>query len=200
MKKVFIMAALILMGATTTMAQQTSTSGSSALSGILGNILGKVIGSNKLSQADLVATWRYSAPGCAFTSDNLLAKAGGEIASNKIESQLATYYQKAGFSNSNTYFTFNSDGTFNAKIDGKSWNGKYTLDESTQAIQMKGLFLTLNGYVARHSNGISLLFESKKLLTLVQTLTALSGNSTLSAIGNLSKNYDGVRIGFELTK
>ena len=85
-------------------------------------------------------------------------------------------------------------------IDGKSWKGTYTFDEKTHAITMKGLLLNVSGYATKTTNGISLLFESKKLLTLVQTLTALSGNSTLSTIGNITKNYDGVRVGFEMAK
>lgn len=168
---------------------------------IINGILNNVIGSGTFKQADLCAhTWKYSKPGCAFTSENLLAKAGGEIAATKIEEQLSTYYKKAGFSSSNTYFKFNEDGSFESKIDGKSWKGTYTFDESTHAIKMKGLLLSISGFATKTTNGVSILFESKKLLTLVQTLTALSGNSTLSAIGNVTKSYDGVRVGFEMAK
>ena len=111
------------------------------------------------------------------------------------------YYQKAGFSSSNTYFKFNEDGTFNAKIDGKSWSGTYTFDEKTHAIDLKGrLLLSLNGFATKNTSGISILFESKKLLTIIQTLTALSGNTTLGTIGEISKNYDGIRVGFDLSK
>lgn len=205
----------------TTATSATSTSAGSAIAGILGGLLGggtsgstgstagtiingilnNVIGSGTFSKESLCAhTWKYSKPGCAFTSENLLAKAGGEIAANKIEEQLEGYYKKAGFSNSNTYFKFNTDGSFESKIDGKSWKGTYTFDEKTHAITMKGLLLSVSGYATQTTNGVSLLFESKKLLTLVQTLTALSGNSTLGTIGNITKNYDGVRVGFEMSK
>jgi len=113
---------------------------------------------------------------------------------------LSTYYKKVGFSSSNTYIKFNEDGSFESKIDGKSWKGTYTFDEKTHAVQLKGLLLSASGYATKTTSGISLLFESKKLLTLVQTLTALSGNATLGTIGNISKNYDGVRVGFEMSK
>lgn len=168
----------------------------------VGSILDNVIGSTTFKKADLCAhTWKYKSPGCAFTSENLLAKAGGEIAAKKVEEKLSTYYQKAGFSSSNTYFKFNEDGTFNAKIDGKSWSGTYTFDEKTHAIDLKGrLLLSLNGFATKNSSGISILFESKKLLTIIQTLTALSGNTTLGTIGEISKNYDGIRVGFDLSK
>ena len=176
-----------------------TTTGSSSINGILNN----VIGSATFSQADLCAhTWKYSKPGCAFTSENLLAKAGGEIAASKIEEDLSKYYSKFGFSNSNTYFTFKTDGTFAAKIDGKSWNGTYTFDEKTHAIQLKGLLLSASGFATRTANGISLLFEQKKLLTLVKTLSKLNltGSTTMSAVSSIVDSYDGVRIGFEMTK
>lgn len=179
-----------------------TNSTTSKVGSIVGSILDNVIGSTTFKKADLCAyTWKYKSPGCAFTSENLLAKAGGEIAAKKVEDKLSTYYQKAGFSSSNTYFKFNEDGTFNAKIDGKSWSGTYTFDEKTHAIDLKGrLLFSLNGFATKNTSGISILFESKKLLTIIQTLTALSGNTTLGTIGEISKNYDGIRVGFDLSK
>lgn len=181
----------------------TTTGSSSTGSSIINGILNNVIGSATFSQADLCAhTWKYSKPGCAFTSENLLAKAGGEIAASKIEEDLSKYYSKFGFSKSNTYFTFKTDGTFAAKIDGKSWNGTYTFDEKTHAIQLKGLLLSASGFATRTTNGISLLFEQKKLLTLIKTLSKLNltGSTTMSAVSSIVDNYDGVSIGFEMTK
>lgn len=202
MRKVFLMAALVL----------ASTSGSNvcamneavqeaSLSELM--LVKKTSTSATFSQADLCAhTWKYSKPGCAFTSENLLAKAGGEIAASKIEEDLSKYYSKFGFSKSNTYFTFKTDGTFAAKIDGKSWNGTYTFDEKTHAIQLKGLLLSASGFATRTTNGISLLFEQKKLLTLIKTLSKLNltGSTTMSAVSSIVDNYDGVRVGFEMTK
>ena len=178
-----------------------SNSSSFAGSSIINGILNNVIGSGTFSKQDLCAhTWKYSKPGCAFTSENLLAKAGGEIAANKVEEKLGEYYSKFGFSGSNTYFTFKTDGTFAAKIDGKSWQGNYTFDEKTHAIQMKGLLLSMSGYATKTTNGISLLFDQTKLLNLIKTMGALKGSSTLSAIGTIANNYDGMRVGFEMTK
>ena len=179
----------------------SSNSGSSSSTGsIINGILNNVIGSGTFKKEDLCYTWKYSKPGCAFTSENLLAKAGGEIAANKVEEKLEDYYKKFGFSSSNTYFTFNTDGTFSAKIDGKAWNGNYTFDEKTHAIQMKGLLLSASGYATKTTNGISLLFDQKKLLNLIKALSAFKSSSTLSAVGNIANNYDGMRIGFEMTK
>ena len=173
---------------------------SSNAGSIINGILNNVIGSGTFKQADLCHTWKYSKPGCAFTSENLLAKAGGEIAASKVENKLEGYYKKFGFSSSNTYFTFNTDGTFSAKIDGKAWNGTYTFDEKTHAIQLKGLLLSASGYATKTTYGISLLFDQKKLLNLIKALSAFKGSSTLSAVGSIANNYDGMQVGFEMTK
>ena len=186
-----------LLGAATGNTSGSTSSAGSIISGLLNN----VIGSGTFSKADLCAhTWKYSKPGCAFTSENLLAKAGGEIAASKVENKLEGYYKKFGFSSSNTYFTFNTDGTFSAKIDGKAWNGTYTFDEKTHAIQLKGLLLSASGYATKTTNGISLLFDQKKLLNLIKMLSAFKGSSTLSAVGTIANSYDGMRVGFEMTK
>lgn len=179
-----------------------NTSGSTSSAGsIIGGLLNNVIGSGTFSKEDLCAhTWKYSKPGCAFTSENLLAKAGGEIAASKVEEKLSTYYNKFGFSSSNTQFTFTTDGNFSAQIDGKPWQGSYTFDEKTHAIQLKGLLLSASGYATKTTNGISLLFDQKKLLNLIKMLSTFKGSSTLSAVGTIANCYDGMRVGFEMTK
>ncbi|MBM6993302.1 MAG: DUF4923 family protein [Prevotella sp.] len=166
----------------------------------IGNVLSSVIGLDKLSQNQLYGTWTYDGPGCAFTSSSALAKAGGEVVATQIEQKLQTQYAQLGLKSSNTYITFNQDGTFASKIGGKSFSGNYTYDPQTSAVNLKGLLLSLNGYVTRNGSGISVLFESKKLLTLIQTMAAFSGNSTLGTISDISKNYDGVRLGFDMAK
>ena len=157
------------------------------------NAITSVIGLDKVSAQNLIGSWTYNGPGCAFTSENLLAKAGGEVAAAQIEEKVKPYYQQVGISASNTQITFNQDGTFSSKIAGTNFSGTYTFDEASQQIKLKGLLLSINCYTKREINGISILFEAKKLLTVLQTMSALSGNANLQTIGNLSKQYDGVR-------
>lgn len=189
----------------TTGATSSATAATAAttpsIGSIISGLLNNVIGSGTFSKADLCAhTWKYCKPGCAFTSENLLAKAGGEIAASKVEEKLSTYYNKFGFSSSNTQFTFTTGGNFSAQIDGKPWQGSYTFDEKTHAIHLKGLLLSASGYATKTTNGISLLFDQKKLLNLIKMLSAFKGSSTLSAVGTIANSYDGMRVGFEMTK
>jgi hypothetical protein len=162
------------------------------------NAISSVIGLDKVKAQNLITTWKYSGPGCAFTSKNLLAKAGGEVAAVQIEQKLLPYYQQVKISESNTYITFNENGTFSSKIAGTPFSGNYTFDEASQKITLKGLLLSVNCYAKKEANGISILFEAKKLLTVLQTMSAMSGNKDLQTIGDLSKNYDGVRVGFDM--
>ena len=211
MKKISIFAAsmvFVLSGCMTGNTGGTGTNRGTILGSILGaatnantvsNIIFDVIGYNKLSQADLVGNWKYYQPGCAFTSESLLAKAGGHVAATKAKEDLAPTFQRLGITAANTYFQFAENGQFAGKINGQPLNGTYTFNPTDQSIQLKTLLLNIKGYVNRNAQGISLLFESKKLLTALQTIAAVSGNGTLNSVGELTKNYDGIRIGLDLT-
>ena len=185
----------VLLGTSTTGTTGTTTQASS---GALGNILQSVLtGTTRPTKQQLIGSWSYSQPGCAFTSEKLLTQAGGEVVAAEIKAKLAPTFQSIGIKSSNTSVIFNQDGTFSAKFAGTGMNGNYTYDEATGKVTLQGMLLTINCYAKRNSDGIALLFESSKLLTLLQTISALSGNGTLQTVGEISKNYDGVRLGFD---
>ena len=180
---------------------------------VLGSILGAlgnentvtsiadlVIGKIKIDQSQLIGTWKYNSPACAFTSENLLAKAGGAAVAAQIEGKLSPIYNQVGVSSGNTYFTFTQDNNFQAKINGIPWNGTYTYDANTGTLKMKSLLLSSTAFITRSSKGLCLNFESKKLLNILQVAGAMSGNTNLQTITDLSKNYDGVRLGFRMSK
>lgn len=177
----------------------TTTNTGNAVNTVLQSVLGMT--GTKVSKQSLIGTWKYSQPGCAFTSEKLLAQAGGEIVASNVKTKLQPTYQKVGINASNTQVTFNQDGTFSAKIAGKAWSGTYKYDENTCKITMSGLLLNVNCYAKLNTNGIGLLFEGKKLLTLIQTMSALSGNNTtIKTIGDVASSYNGLRVGFDMTK
>ena len=164
----------------------------------LGSLADLVIGSVKLTQADLVGVWGYEAPGCAFTSENLLAKAGGAVAAGQVKEKLTPVYNSLGLTAENTNLTFANNGQFSGKIKGIPVGGTYTFDPNSSAVQLNMTLIKLTGYATRTSTGMSFTFESKKLLNFIQLLTSLTGNSTLQTVGDLSKQYDGVRLGFNV--
>lgn len=182
------------MGGTT-----TNNSGSSIGSNALGGLLDLVVGSVKLSQADIIGTWSYVEPACAFTSENLLAKAGGSVAAKTVNEKLLPVYKSLHISSGNTQLTFNENGQFTGKIGGFPMSGTYTFDAANGLVKMKSL-TTFTAHLTRSTHGMNFTFESKKILTLLQTVSALSGNTSLSTIGDISKQFSGVRLGFAMRK
>ena len=212
--KVFVLAAASMMAVGCMAPGTGGTTGSSSQSGnVLGtvltdvlqggtisNVITSVIGAQTVTRANLIGSWKYFGPGCAFTSEKLLAKAGGEVVAAQIKTKVQPYYQQLGVNSSNTYITFNQDGTFSASFRGTPLSGNWTFDEKTYKVTLQGMLLTINCYAKRNANGVGLLFEAKKLLTLLQTVAAMSGNSNIQAVGEVSKSYDGVRLGFDYSK
>ena len=182
------------MGGTT-----TNNSGSSIGSNALGGLLDLVVGSVKLSQADIIGTWSYVEPACAFTSENLLAKAGGSVAAKTVNEKLLPVYKSLHISSGNTQLTFRENGQFTGKIGGFPMSGTYTFDAANGLVKMKSL-TTFTAHLTRSTHGMNFTFESKKILTLLQTVSALSGNTSLSTIGDISKQFSGVRLGFAMKK
>lgn len=202
-------AAMMVSGCGTTGLNQSNRQNSKVLGDIfgavtngtaIGNVITSVIGLDKVTQQQIQGTWKYKGPGCAFSSEQALAKAGGEIAAVQVEEKLKPYYDDLKITAGNTWFTFNEDQSFKAQVAGKSISGTYTLNEKDGQMTLKTLLFSINGYAKREVGGISILFESKKLLTIFQAIAAISGNQALEGIGEISKNYDGVRIGFDLER
>lgn len=201
--------AFVLLAAATLTLGGCGLSGQSGVGSILssaakgetiGNVIQSVLGLTKVTQKDIVGTWTYQQPGCAFTSQKLLAQAGGEVVATDIKSKMKPYYDKAGIGAANTKVTFADDGTFSATVAGKTLTGTYTYDEAQSKISMKAMLFTINCYAKKNAGSMGFLFEASKLITLTQAMAALSGNSTLQGIGELAKNYDGLRVGFDMKK
>ncbi len=226
MKKVYatMLAAVMLMGSGCTalgnMGMGSGTgaeNGNGTLGNVLGNVLGGVlgtlgsqntidgllglvIGSVKIQESELYGAWYYTEPACAFTSENLLAKAGGAVAAENCKEKLLPVYNGLGISAQNTQFQFTQDHQFAGKVKGIPVSGTYTYDASSGTIKLKTMLFSTNAYVTRTTSGLGLTFESKNLLKVLQAAAALSGNSTIQTVGDLSKQYDGVRLGFEVAR
>ena len=189
-------------------------SGNGTLGGVLGNVLGGVlgglggntvdgllglvIGSVKVNENELYGAWYYTEPGCAFTSENLLAKAGGAVAAETCIEKLLPVYNTLGISGNNTQFQFTQDHQFQGYVKGIPLSGTYTYDPSNATIKLKTMLFSTKAYVTRTTHGLAFTFESKNLLKVLQTIAAMSGNSTLQTVGDLSKQFDGVRLGFDM--
>ena len=185
----------------------TSTTGSSksgsGLGDVLGSVIGNVLGTSKLTPADLTGTWNYSAPAVAFKSDDLLKKAGGAAASATIESKIAPYYKRAGLDK--MVLTVNADSTFTMKFNRGSLSGTLSQGEpGFMKFQFKAMgkmnMGSLNAAVTKAGNQLSITFDISKLMSLVNTIASISGNSTIKGVNSLLQSYDGMQAGFRMKK
>ncbi len=177
----------------------TTGGAASALGSVLTNLLG---GSSAVTASDLQGTWTYRKADCVFETQNLLLKAGGEMAATKIESQLESQLGKVGITPGACSFTFNSDGTYVATIGQYNLTGNYTLNTKSNTLTMTYLagIGRISPKVVKTGASISLLFEGDKLLSMVQKVGKLTSNSTVSSLSTLINSYDGMLVGMQLSK
>lgn len=181
----------------------TSTS-----AGGLGSLLGNLLSTDKIDVKSMSGTWKYSAPAVSFKSDNLLKKAGGAAASSTITGKLAPFYKTAGFDKMT--LTIAEDSTFSMKVRGITLKGTIepATDQNSDAnfvfnfkVAGKIKIGRMNTYVTKNAAGkMSIMFDVSKLITLVEKVSAFTGNSTLKSVSSLLSGYDGLCAGFELQK
>lgn len=171
----------------------------------------KVVGAltNKdatLTVADLAGTWRYSAPACKFESDDLLKSAGGEVVASSLKSKLATYYEKAGITSSRVSFSF-ADTTMVMTYGSAKLNGYVVKDEPSGKFVVTFTLvgghipvMVMDAEITKSGNTMEILFDVEKLVNVMTTIASKTQSSTLQTISNLLSEYDGVLMGFELTK
>ena len=176
----------------------------SILSGVANAVTNKVTNSSGVS---LEGTWKYTGPDCKFESDNFLAQAGGEVASQKVEEKMSDVLSKLGFTDGCTY-VFNADSTYTSTVKGRTTSGTYSYNADTKELTLKTkLGIKFNATVSQQvlsPNKMSLLFKADKLMSLLQTIGGVvskqSSNSAVSTANALLKEYDGLMLGFELEK
>lgn len=177
-------------------------------SGKLGDILGtigKITGNDKVTISSLAGHWSYQGPAVSFKSDNFIKKAGGVAGATAIEKKIEPYFDKAGLQN--LAIEFGADSTFTMTVKKAKFTGTLstTGDGHSFVFSFKAAgkikLGNMTGYVAKESaDKISLTFDATKLITLVDKIASISGNSSLKAASSLLNSYDGMTVGFKLKK
>ena len=163
------------------------------------NVVSSVTGSSTSTSVE--GTWSYTGPAVDLESDNVLTNVAGTAASSTLENSLSEQLEKVGITEGKMSFTFNADSTFTATISSKTVSGTYTYDSSAEEMKMKfSKVVNVTAQVNLTSTQLDLLFSADKLLTVISAISSKTSSSTLSTISSLASSYDGVNLGFELTK
>lgn len=165
----------------------------------------KVVNNVTTKDNTIVGTWKYESPACKFKSDNLLAQAGGTIASNKVENELADACNKLKITSENTSFQFNEDGSYIQTIAGKESSGTYTFDKENLTVVMKGkLGFSMTAYVKFSGNTMTLVYDADRVWDLAKGIASVASkfmdNNLLTLFNSVSDNYEGMQLGFKLQK
>ena len=179
----------------------SANAGAQDLKSILSGVAKAVVGNKATTAASIIGTWTYSGPECQFESENLLAKAGGEMAAKEVEEILIAVYNKVGMNN--IRYTFNEDGTYSYQMKKRTVTGSYVFDDAAKTITMTGkLGLKTVAYVTVTGNDMSMVFKADKLMSILKTITGAASkvNSTAATINSVAEAYDGLMLGFELKK
>lgn len=191
--RVLLAAAFFCMSATSIQAQ--------SIKDILSGVISNVVGDKATTESSFKGTWKYNAPACEFESDNLLAKAGGTAAAEKIEKRVAPLLKSVGVNG--IVYTFDGKGNYTSKIKKRVTEGTYKFDSKAKTITFTPTIgMTYTAHVAVQGSTMTLTFEADKLMTTLKTISnATSKLSTTAALINtLMNSYSGMRVGFELKK
>lgn len=182
----------------------------------LGNILGGITGnsntsdlvsgltsifsSNKQATADnIVGTWSYDSPAIVFESEDFLTKTGAALAANKLETSIQNTLAKYGITKDKFSITFKEDGTFTETIRGKSYSGKWAVEDSK--LQLTYQLKTMEITTQKEGDQLMFVTDASKLLNLIQTLGAKTATrSSLSTITAFAQNIKGMKVGLTLVK
>jgi hypothetical protein len=183
-------------GTTSSSSSSSSSNGSSLLSSLT-----STFSSSKTAKVDdLVGTWSYEEPAVVFSSSNVLKSAGGKVASAAIEKKLQTQLTKYGITKGKMKMTFDKDGNFTQTIAGKTLSGTYTTSGKNVVLKYGGTTKQFTGTTQVDGNDLLIVMDASKLLTYMNALGSISGNSTLKSATSLLSSMDGMQCGLRLQK
>lgn len=200
-KTVMIMAALLFVGVAQVYGQSFKD-----LLNKGKDVVGSVVEQLDVIPKNIEGNWEFSGSAVKFTGDNVLMNAASELAAGKVEDQLNEYLQKVGIRQGLFSYVFNADGTFTTTFSKMNFSGQYTFSQEESTIELdygkneklKGVSLKTD--VSVSLNNMQLLFNADKLLDFISKITSTVGDSKIGALASLIDQYDGLKIGFELSR
>lgn len=163
-----------------------------------------ITGGKTLTAANIAGTWTYKNTVMKMESSNTLKSVAGNVAAEEMMNKLKSYWEKAGIVEGAFSYTFKSDNTFTNEIKKKNVSGTYSVNQEAKTIELRytlgGKMTTMTASVVLSDGEMDLLFNADKLLDLVTKLSSVTDNTTLKTLSKFAGEYDGMKLGFKLTK
>ena len=162
-------------------------------------IVNTVVEQMDIIPENITGHWEYA-------GDNMLMNAASELASGQVEEKLDEYLQIIGLKEGAFGYTFNADSTFTTTFNKMEFPGKYTFSPEEDTIELnygktgklKGV--SMKTMVSVSPASMQLLFNADKLLEFIGKISSSVGDTRLGTLSSLVEQYDGMKIGFELTR
>ena len=194
--------------------EASSTAAGSAVTNILGTILGNSL---TLSYEALEGTWDYEGVACVLESEEALSNIGGTLVTGTLETKIDEKLALIGVSKGNCSFTFAKDSTCVIRVGGYNLNGKYRLNVEDKVIDFTFMYdkLPLKTYVSYEIQSVDIVFKADRLLSFIKNVASYVSNSgaaggqqgqlqaamqAVGAMGKLLENYDSMMLGAKLSK
>lgn len=198
MRKIVAIISVMLVGVVTLSAQSLGD----ILKGAASSLVDEVTG-GKATELMLPGTWSYKSPALRLEGDDVLADVVAQAAVASVETKLEKVYSYVGIVSGACSFTFNSDDTFSMVLGKRTLTGKYIYDASTHKITLE--FATsllklgsMTGYAYIDGQDMDIVFDCNKLYNFLTKLG--SKVSALGGIMKITESYDGMMLGFSLSK
>ena len=213
MKKLVVLLGVMLFGTLSMQAQFNLSSlldkAKEAVSDVAGDVVDEYIPEEvqellgiAIPEVEIPGTWSYVDVAVEFTSADALTNAGGKVAAQTVEEKLAPMFAKVGIKEGLFTMTFAEDGNVTLLVGKKELKGKWSYDKEAEKVHLSlkdgGKDFATRMTVAHE--GVSILVKADGLLELIKTISEGSSNTTIATIGTVAKSYDGMNIGFEMTR
>lgn len=194
--------------------EASSTAAGSAVTNILGTILGNSL---TLSYEALEGTWDYEGVACVLESEEALSNIGGTLVTGTLETKIDEKLALIGVSKGNCSFTFAKDSTCVIRVRGYNLDGKYRLNVEDKVIDFTFMYdkLPLKTYVSYEIQSVDIVFKADRLLSFIKNVASYVSDSgaaggqqgqlqaamqAVGAMGKLLENYDSMMLGAKLSK
>lgn len=148
---------------------------------------------------ELVDTWVYVEPAVLSTSNRMLRKMAGNAVAGKVEKMIRDNYERANLNSQNTFYTFNSNGTFSRSLAGKSVSGTWMTSGEQVMLAVKNVQISaMTSHLEKDT--LILVADLSKTLGEIQELGGYSDTKTNKNLFKLAKNIKGLKIGFLLAR
>lgn len=168
--------------------------------GVLGDLLGNLLGTDKLNEKNLVGTWTYSEPCVVLESDNVLSNIGGKVIENKIEAQQKKVLEKIGFTPGKVVMVLNEDKSGTMTVGKRTSKFTWAVEDSELKLTFLARTHTINAKLT--AGKLQLAMNADKMLGLLNSTASAVGSlsSSMGALSKLISNYKGLYLGLMFTK